>query len=64
LVNDFEEPVYTHYPEVKSIKEKLYRHGAEYASMSGSGSTVFGLFNKTVDSLDFPAHYFEKRLAL
>lgn len=64
LVNDFEQPVFAQYPEVKAIKEKLYSHGAAYASMSGSGSTVFGLFNKTVDSIDFPAHYFQKTLLL
>lgn len=64
LVNDFEQPVFAQYPEVKAIKEKLDSHGAAYASMSGSGSTVFGLFNKTVDSIDFPAHYFQKTLLL
>lgn len=64
LVNDFEQPVFAQYPEVKAIKEKLYKLDAAYASMSGSGSTVFGLFNKTVDSIDFPEHYFQKTLLL
>lgn len=44
LQNDLEEPVFTSHPEIKAIKEDLYRHGAIYAAMSGSGSTVFGIF--------------------
>lgn len=44
VVNDFEEPVFAKYPELREIKESLYRDGALYASMSGSGSAVFGLF--------------------
>ena len=46
LVNDFEIPVIKKYPEIHSIKEKLYAQGAVYASMTGSGSTVFGMFRK------------------
>jgi 4-diphosphocytidyl-2-C-methyl-D-erythritol kinase len=42
--NDFEESVFLRYPEIKKWKEKLYEMGAVYASMSGSGSAVFGLF--------------------
>ena len=37
LVNDFEGPVFEHYPQIKSVKENLYTLGAVYASMSGSG---------------------------
>jgi 4-diphosphocytidyl-2-C-methyl-D-erythritol kinase len=44
LVNDFETTVFSKYPEIKSIKETLYSKGAVYASMSGSGSTVYGIF--------------------
>ena len=44
LVNDFEASVFPQYPAIKEIKEELYRQGAIYASMSGSGSSVFGLF--------------------
>jgi 4-diphosphocytidyl-2-C-methyl-D-erythritol kinase len=44
--NDFEPSVFSVYPEIKGIKEKLYEQGAVYAAMSGSGSTVFGLFKK------------------
>ena len=48
LKNDFEESVFRKYPEIKVIKNKLYEEGAVYASMSGSGSSVFGLFEKPV----------------
>lgn len=44
LVNDFEASVFPQFPAIKEIKEELYRQGAIYASMSGSGSSVFGLF--------------------
>jgi 4-diphosphocytidyl-2-C-methyl-D-erythritol kinase len=53
LVNDFEQSIFEKYPVIGEIKDKLYALGAEYASMSGSGSAVFGLF-KTAVSLDFP----------
>ncbi|MDR1524015.1 MAG: 4-(cytidine 5'-diphospho)-2-C-methyl-D-erythritol kinase [Tannerella sp.] len=53
LVNDFEDSVFEKYPIIEEIKGSLYALGAEYASMSGSGSAVFGLFKKTV-SVDFP----------
>ena len=46
IINDFEKPVFTEFPELKKIKEKLYEKGALYASMSGSGSSVFGLFHQ------------------
>ena len=44
LFNDFEVPIFKMNPELKHIKEQLYLNGAEYAAMSGSGSTIFGLF--------------------
>lgn len=44
--NDFEESVFTQYPEIGEIKNQLYQQGAIYAAMSGSGASVFGLFNK------------------
>jgi 4-diphosphocytidyl-2-C-methyl-D-erythritol kinase len=46
LVNDFEAGVFTRYPEIGKIKKQLYDQGAIYASMSGSGSSVFGIFEK------------------
>lgn len=45
LANDFEQPVFARYPEIAEIKGELYRRGALFASMSGSGSTVFGFFD-------------------
>lgn len=46
LKNDFEKTVFPLYPEISRIKEELYEAGALYASMSGSGSTVFGIFRE------------------
>lgn len=46
VTNDFEEYVFKKYPEIEKIKNELYLNGALYASMSGSGSTVFGMFSK------------------
>jgi 4-diphosphocytidyl-2-C-methyl-D-erythritol kinase len=46
LVNDFEQPVCAHHPSLFAIKENLYRAGALYASMSGSGSCFYGIFPK------------------
>lgn len=45
LKNDFEPSVFKKYPGIASIKDALYEAGAYYASMSGSGSSVFGIFN-------------------
>ena len=44
IKNDFEISVFARYPEIAEIKQKMYDHGAIYASMSGSGSSVFGIF--------------------
>ena len=42
--NDFEDTVFVAHPEIAEIKQRLLDAGAVYAAMSGSGSTVFGLF--------------------
>jgi len=44
LINDFEEVVFKQYPQLLEIKNDLYRRGARYASMSGSGSAIYGVF--------------------
>ena len=49
LTNDFEKGIFKKHPIIGLIKEKLYLHGAVYASMSGSGACVYGLFEKPVD---------------
>ena len=46
LVNDFETTVFAVHPELASIKDSLYESGAVYASMSGSGSALFGIYPK------------------
>lgn len=46
LVNDFEESVFTVYPELAKVKRALYEKGAVYSSLSGSGSTLYGLFKE------------------
>lgn len=44
LINDFERTVFVAHPEIEAIKRSLYDSGAEYASMSGSGSALFALY--------------------
>jgi len=48
LVNDFEGPIFAKYPEIAAIKTALYHAGATFALMSGSGSSVFAIFDKAV----------------
>lgn len=63
LINDFEKPIFYQYPEIAAIKDELYRAGAVYASMSGSGSTVYGLFADGKPLiLNLPPDYFIKVL--
>lgn len=58
LVNDFEEPVLRQYPELLPVKERLYSQGALYASLTGSGSSFFGIFEKgKIPSLGFEQHF-------
>ena len=56
LVNDFELSVFQQYPAIAKIKDDLYEFGASYACMSGSGSTVFGIFEKPIDPSSFNQH--------
>ncbi len=61
LENDFETAVFTAHPAIKEIKASLYAQGAIYAAMSGSGSTVFGIFEPNTDSLALKdSNYFIK----
>jgi len=58
LVNDFEASIFPNHTEITGIKEKLYGSGAFYAAMSGSGSSVFGLFDKKPDAMSWDKSYF------
>ncbi len=53
VCNDFEPHILEAHPEIKSVKEYLYQAGAEYASMTGSGAAVFGVF-KNKPTIDLP----------
>jgi 4-diphosphocytidyl-2-C-methyl-D-erythritol kinase len=53
LENDFEKSVFLKYPELNGIKTDLYNHGAVYAAMTGSGSTMFGIFESEVQSIQW-----------
>ncbi|MHA8090958.1 4-(cytidine 5'-diphospho)-2-C-methyl-D-erythritol kinase [Aquirufa regiilacus] len=48
ISNDFENSLFPAYPQLAEIKNELYAIGAQYAAMSGSGSTIFGLFDQEV----------------
>ena len=52
MKNDFEDSVFQLYPEIAAIKDKMYDLGAVYASMSGSGSAVFGIFKEAIENVD------------
>jgi len=62
IVNDFESVVFESHPEIKEIKDKMYDLGAEFSLMTGSGSTVFGIFPDISSaqnaSREFPTNYF------
>ena len=58
LVNDFEMSIFPKHPELSVIKEKLYSLGADYAAMSGSGSTLFGLFSNEIPTTEWDEDYF------
>jgi 4-diphosphocytidyl-2-C-methyl-D-erythritol kinase len=51
MINDLEAPIARHHPEIDQMKAALRRAGAVAAAMSGSGSAVFGLFQKRRDAL-------------
>jgi 4-diphosphocytidyl-2-C-methyl-D-erythritol kinase len=63
LCNAFEKVIFPQHRGIVDIKDQFYMKGALYASMSGSGSTVFGIFEKQKKlQFDFPPHYFVKQV--
>lgn len=56
MVNDFEKTVFPQFPEIENIRKGLYDAGALYASMTGSGSTCYGIF-ESLPELNFPKTY-------
>lgn len=68
LKNDFEEHLFIKYPELNKIKEALYKSGAVYASLSGSGSALFGIYenldeNKIMEFFpEYRLHYKNEKL--
>jgi 4-diphosphocytidyl-2-C-methyl-D-erythritol kinase len=56
IKNDFEPSVFLQYPIIAEIKSKLYNAGAVFACMSGSGSSVFGIFKKELKLPDLEQH--------
>ncbi|MBK3516971.1 4-(cytidine 5'-diphospho)-2-C-methyl-D-erythritol kinase [Carboxylicivirga marina] len=57
IKNDFEKSVFKNHPEIGRIKMELYEAGAAYASMSGSGSSVFGLFKEAPEIKTHPEYF-------
>lgn len=64
LENDFEEYAFNKYPEIKVIKKTLITHGALYASMTGTGSTVYGIFKELDKEISFSNHFYVKWIEL
>ncbi len=56
IKNDFESSIFKNHLEIRGVKAALYEAGAIYASMSGSGASVFGIFNKTPDLGELEQH--------
>lgn len=56
LKNDFEEAIFGEYPILMELKQQLYKSGAIYASMSGSGSCMYGIFQEN-PQITFPEHF-------
>ncbi len=65
IKNDFEQTIFKNFPEIAELKERLYKTGAIYASMSGSGACVYGIFENE-SRINFEAHpdeiVFKKKL--
>lgn len=57
VINDFEEYAFKKFPELAEIKDFLYCSGAEYASMSGSGSAIYGIFNENPNIVKYKEYF-------
>lgn len=55
--NDFEQSIFPSHPELAQIKQQIYDEGALYAAMSGSGSTLFGIFKEQPNVMPFEQHF-------
>jgi 4-diphosphocytidyl-2-C-methyl-D-erythritol kinase len=64
LVNDFEASIFPKHASLAELKAKLYESGAVYAAMSGSGSTVFGIFTHEPNALEIPESLIRKIVQL
>jgi 4-diphosphocytidyl-2-C-methyl-D-erythritol kinase len=64
LHNQFEDHLFEKHLELANIKNALYKQGAVYAAMSGSGSTMYGLFKEKPNHTWCPAHYLCKVITL
>lgn len=63
MQNDFEKVIFPRHPAIVEIKDQLYRSGATFASMSGSGSTVYGIFPMEKElRFSFPDDYFVRQV--
>ncbi|MBT8379809.1 MAG: 4-(cytidine 5'-diphospho)-2-C-methyl-D-erythritol kinase [Ignavibacteria bacterium] len=60
LENDFENLIFSKYPKVKEIKKEFINHGAEFALMTGTGSSVFGIFSN-LQRANFAAEFFQQK---
>jgi len=63
IENDFEISIFAQYPKIAKVKDILYKNGALYASMSGSGATVYGIFENEIDLNSFFPKNFEVKAA-
>jgi 4-diphosphocytidyl-2-C-methyl-D-erythritol kinase len=57
IINDFEAPLMRKYPVLSNLKSNLYEIGALYASMTGSGSTIYGIFKEEIELIQSFAEY-------
>lgn len=64
LKNDFEASVFPSHPEIEALRNLLYKNGALYASMTGSGSTVYGIYNEAPPLPVFPSSFFTRTIQI